>query len=163
MLGSCWRSGASQGPGSLLGSACLARGPACWFLQRLTPGHPKSGRTLIVLTFGTVWVGKLERRAGKPSLETRGQNSPCPPGYFGIKTLDSRISRCCLVYGLQLATLGGCGGGSRKRAAGQPERDVELCLGCGHVPAVVLPGVRRRDVPEQVVMQPRVFQVDAVE
>lgn len=47
------------------------------------------------------------------SLETRGQNSPRPPGYFDTET-DAGISRCWLVYGLQLATLGGCGGGSRK-------------------------------------------------
>lgn len=47
----------------------------------------------------------------------------------------------------------GVGAGSEQPAS-QPEQDVELCLGwaCtrGHVPAGMLPGVRRQDVPEQV-------------
>ena len=49
---------------------CLARGPACWVLHRLIPGHPQSGWTLVGLAFGTVWV-----RAGDQSWKA----SPCTP------------------------------------------------------------------------------------
>lgn len=57
-------------------------GSACWFLHCLTPGHPKSGWMLIGLTFGTVWVGELDRRAGRPIPGDQRSEQPLPSGLF---------------------------------------------------------------------------------
>lgn len=79
----------APGPAREYAWQCLVRGPACGFLHRMTPGHPKSGWMLIgrplELCRREGWREGPERRAGRPSLGTRGQHSPCPLGYFSIK------------------------------------------------------------------------------
>jgi hypothetical protein len=85
------------------------KGPAGWFLHCLTPGHPKSEWMLIGPTFGTVRVGEPREGLDNQALESRGQNSPCSPSYFGARTSETGLQVLACLW----------------TAAGQPGEGVE--------------------------------------